>query len=612
VFDAVSQRKTVMLPSAQRLTYTYDAIGQRSALTAPTGGRFTYAYDAAQRITRVVNPEGDRTSYSYDANSRRTVKKLANGTRASFTYDNADQLTTVANMTSAGAYVSRYDYKYDGTGNRMGVLEANGDRVTWVYDATYQLTAERRSGASAYANTFTYDSRSNRTVKNESGTRTTTVYDGANQIRYSQALAGRTTYTFDASGNQQVELVPAGTRTTTTWNYENQPTKYNQPANVTYPVVTMTYNADNQRVKKESPVGTTKFIWDDQNYLAEADASDVIQTVYTNEPQYYGNLISTRLATTSNYHHFDALGSTRQVSTAAEAVSDTLIYDAWGNVIARTGSTAIRMLWIGQVGYYWDPETGLFWVQIRPIGPIAARWLTEDSAEYVDGPNRYIYVRNKPLSEIDPSGMKHGSPSPSKPQPPPPGPTCSVLLECVHLGLPFGPRHCGLTITDSKGSTSINIGGGIGSGAQCNILYEQVFFPPWSASYSSYSPQASWRVAESVCQCIRDTAKLIDSQHLPYSPIPVNSDCGGAAQCNSNYTTKCLLSNCGLYRNQYLVGFLLGFAPVGWNHRMEKCSSVGIVTSHCGSCVCYKWETVDDAWCSPPPGTTPTPPTHVF
>jgi hypothetical protein len=33
---------------------------------------------------------------------------------------------------------------------------------------------------------------------------------------------------------------------------------------------------------------TTNFIWDEQNYLAETDQNNVIQTVYTNEPQQYG------------------------------------------------------------------------------------------------------------------------------------------------------------------------------------------------------------------------------------------------------------------------------------------------------------------------------------
>lgn len=167
-----------------------------------TGGRFTTTYDAAQRITRVLNPEGDRTSYAYDAASRRTLKKLANGTRASFAYDNANQ-----------------------------------------------LTGENRTGASPYRNTFTFDSRGNRTVNNAGGTRTTTIYDAANQMIYSQTGAPRTTYVFDCNGNQQVVKNSDGTRTTTTWDYENQPTLYKLS---TGSRVTMAYNADNQRTRKDS------------------------------------------------------------------------------------------------------------------------------------------------------------------------------------------------------------------------------------------------------------------------------------------------------------------------------------------------------------------------
>src|SRR5437899_10374670 len=96
---------------------------------------------------------------------------------------------------------------------------------------------------------------------------------------------------------------------------------------------------------------TTKYIWDDQNYLAEADGNDVIQTVYTNEPQQYGNLVSSRISGATSYHHFDALGSTRQLTNAAGSTTDSVIYDAWGNVVSRTGTPSARAVWIGALGH---------------------------------------------------------------------------------------------------------------------------------------------------------------------------------------------------------------------------------------------------------------------
>src|SRR4029450_5202274 len=94
---------------------------------------------------------------------------------------------------------------------------------------------------------------------------------------------------------------------------------------------------------------TTNYIWDEDNLLAESDGSNVVQTVYTNEPQQYGNLVSSRISGATSYHHFDAIGSTRQLTNAAGAVTDTVTYDAWGNVVNRTGSTSMMRLWIGSL-----------------------------------------------------------------------------------------------------------------------------------------------------------------------------------------------------------------------------------------------------------------------
>ncbi len=41
---------------------------------------------------------------------------------------------------------------------------------------------------------------------------------------------------------------------------------------------------------------TTNYIWDEDNLLAETDGNNVVQTVYTNEPQQYGNLVSSRIS----------------------------------------------------------------------------------------------------------------------------------------------------------------------------------------------------------------------------------------------------------------------------------------------------------------------------
>jgi RHS repeat-associated protein len=159
---------------------------------------------------------------------------------------------------------------------------------------------------------------------------------------------------------------------------------------------------------------TTNYIWDEDNLLAEADGSNTMQTVYTNEPQQYGNLVSTRLPVAGTpatvYHHFDAIGSTRQLTNAAGNVINTIIYDAWGNVVTRSGTTALPRLWVGEATYYFDSETGLLWVCVRPFGPVSGRWTSVDPLS-LDA-NFYRYARNSPSMMTDPSGLACGSPAP--------------------------------------------------------------------------------------------------------------------------------------------------------------------------------------------------------
>ena len=55
---------------------------------------------------------------------------------------------------------------------------------------------------------------------------------------------------YDATSKHRLEQPLAGNCTTTTWNYENQPTQYQLPSGGR---VTMLYNGDNRRVKKQEP-----------------------------------------------------------------------------------------------------------------------------------------------------------------------------------------------------------------------------------------------------------------------------------------------------------------------------------------------------------------------
>jgi RHS repeat-associated protein len=403
-FDELNRSRTVKNPAGKTLTYAYDAVSQRRFLIEPEGGRFTTSYDDARRIRLLVNPQGDRTSWTYDAASQVSVQRLANGARCSYTYDDAGKVTFLGNYKSDGTAISSFADAWDASGNRTSRVEADGNRVTWSYDNTYQLTRERRSGANSYDVTYSYDASGNRRVKINGGSRTTCGYDSADQLRYHQDGGGRTTYTFDASGNQQLELAPNGDRTTNTWDFENRRTLAVLPSAVRN---TFAYQSDGLRVQSQDSGGTTKHVWDGQNVLLETDGADATGVVYSLEPVQFGNLISQRRSGATKTYHFDPLGSTDRLTASDQTVTDSYLYQAFGEILASSGSTTNPWRYGGRLGYYLQTDLAENYVRARWNDPAFGRWLSQDP-QYLAGilPLLYAYVGNGPVVQIDPSGLQ--------------------------------------------------------------------------------------------------------------------------------------------------------------------------------------------------------------
>ena len=68
----------------------------------------------------------------------------------------------------------------------------------------------------------------------------------------------------------------------------------------------------------------------------------------------YGDLISRRRSNATSFYHYDMLGSTRELTDANEDITDTCLYDAWGNSVATTGSTVNGWRYVEQLGYLQD------------------------------------------------------------------------------------------------------------------------------------------------------------------------------------------------------------------------------------------------------------------
>ena len=87
-------------------------------------------------------------------------------------------------------------------------------------------------------------------------------------------------------------------------------------------------------------------------------------------------------------------------------------YDAWGNVINITGmlaSTIGEMNPLRYRGYYYDTESGMYYLNARYYNPKLCRFITQDSILGANGDilsyNLFAYCSNNPVMYADPSGQ---------------------------------------------------------------------------------------------------------------------------------------------------------------------------------------------------------------
>ena len=102
-------------------------------------------------------------------------------------------------------------------------------------------------------------------------------------------------------------------------------------------------------------------------------------------------------------YHYDGMGNTTELTDSTGAVTDTYRYNAWGEVISRTGTTKNPHTFVGKERYYAVPDAVPYLLGLRYYDSITGRWIGQDPLE--DDVNLYRYVGNSATSGVDPSGL---------------------------------------------------------------------------------------------------------------------------------------------------------------------------------------------------------------
>ncbi len=191
-----------------------------------------------------------------------------------------------------------------------------------------------------------------------------------------------------AANGEQTGRTLSGTSHTLTFDYDGQLTQISQGQNTT----DFAYDALGRRFSRTAGGTTTEFIYDEDEEVLEKQGGNYTQA-YT-----MGNGLLRR---GSEYPMFDGHGSERTVTSSNQTVTGTANYEAFGQTVGTTGSSASPYMYAGDWGYRNDGDAGLMHVGARYCDAQVGRFITRDMD--LDQ-HAYLYCMHEPVSYLDPDG----------------------------------------------------------------------------------------------------------------------------------------------------------------------------------------------------------------
>ena len=394
-----------MISDTRYADYDYDGLNRLTQRTFTTTrnliNNYSY-YDSVlgtvdgvtYQTTKLHTEIVDNTAYRYTYDVSGNITKIEKGERVgttntasnftdyfSYEYDALGQLTRVNSVPEGTTTV----YYYDPWGNVylkycFPYTEPSDTLMNPYYVTSYGYGTDSDAGWSRILSTVTYR-----------------TYDGT--------VEEAATVDYDAVGNPLSYL-----GATLTWQNGRQLASYNK-GNTS---ISYTYDSEGLRTSKTVNGAKSEYLY--LNGLLSEEIRDGHRIHYSYDS--YGRLAAIQYYFEDNqtfalyYVTTNAQGDVLGLYTGAGVQVSSYEYDAWGNVISMTDSTSFGIATINPIryrGYYFDEETGWYYLQSRYYDPEIGRFINAD--EYIStgrgvlGCNVYAYCNNCPIMFSDSSGQ---------------------------------------------------------------------------------------------------------------------------------------------------------------------------------------------------------------
>ena len=294
---------------------------------------------------------------------------------------------------TVGSNVQRLSYTYDASGSITAIEDNAGAVASYEYDGLGRLTRENIAGKKTVV--YAYDNAGNLTSKKEYAYTTGNL--GAIKATHSYQYASGT-------WGDRLEFYDGAC---ITYNAAGYPTCY-RGRKVTWHRrraasigdTTFAYNDSGFRIRK----GATEYFTYGNLILAEKRGSTVIHYYYDDSGvagfEYNGQ---------KYFYRKNLQGDIIGIYDSCWNLLGQYEYDAWGNLLSQIGSEILNINPFRYRGYYYDAETGLYYLNSRYYDPETGRFISPDSLKYLDptyvnGLNLYTYCGNNPVMHVDPNG----------------------------------------------------------------------------------------------------------------------------------------------------------------------------------------------------------------